>query len=106
MFRLIFFVQPSDRRIWGRDDVPGELHLEKKSFAKSCFFKVIDVYVAETASKGLRSSTINVTNISEVTNKLYKDSTVSLNAHCSHSQEEHFDTDKCSNIFVHERMFQ
>ena len=45
----------------------GELHLEKKSFAKSCFFKVIDVYVAETASKGLRSSANNVTNISQVT---------------------------------------
>ena len=37
MFRLIFFVQPSDRRIWGRDDVPGELHLEKSLLPKAAF---------------------------------------------------------------------
>jgi len=34
-------------------------------FGDGMMYPVIDVYVAETASKGLRSSTINVTNISE-----------------------------------------
>ena len=45
--------------------------------------QVIPVYVAETASKGLRSSMNNVTNISQVN----KDATVCLfvclNAHCT-----------------------